>query len=268
MASFKNQMDKYNQKLFLPRGLQYQHNSLLVNGWTRMLTANRNIVTLIKLPNDENVHKTVILAHPYLSDAKLFYLKRPYVDFYLNAGFGVVVFDFNGFGESAFIDFYYELDIMDVAEAVQTNYPQAEIFAHGVSFGAANLINAITHQKHGISKVIIENCLDKNVHYYKKRKKLLFYLMKAMSPFYLKLKQKGDFDQRIKEVKGVTVLGFIYGEEDELTTIGMGKILATNCPVENDFLICKGKHLEGIIKDNVIYQNFILKVLTNRTSNY
>jgi len=266
MASFKKRMDRFKHKLFLSRGLQYQHNPLLINGWIRILTSNRNIMTLIKWPNDAMVHKIVILAHPYLSDAKLFYLKRPYVDFYLNAGYGVVVFDFNGFGESAFIDFNHDLDILDVAKAVQISFPKVEIFAHGISFGAANLINAITNQKHGISKVIIENCLDKNVHYYKKRKKMLFFLMKALSPFYRELKQKGDFDQRIKEVKDISELGFIYGEDDDLTTITMGKILANNCPVDNDFLICKGKHLEGIVKDNIVYQNFIMKILNNRTS--
>src|SRR6476469_9428 len=55
----------------------------------------------------EHPEGAVVLAHPMGTAAKGFWLKQGHGDLLRNAGFHVLAFDFNGFGESESVNFDY-----------------------------------------------------------------------------------------------------------------------------------------------------------------
>ncbi|NJK88073.1 MAG: alpha/beta fold hydrolase [Myxococcales bacterium] len=59
-----------------------------------------------------------------------------------DAGYHAVIFDYNGFGESASVDFEYPRDLVAVAKAVQREFSNLPIAAVGASFGAMRAIEA------------------------------------------------------------------------------------------------------------------------------
>ena len=106
----------YTHRLLMPRGRNYISDHQLETGWTKIKEAykNKQICILYK-KTDIKSKGTIILAHPYLADAKLFFLRRGHAEMYLKLGFDVFLFDFNGFGESPFLNFEYEEDLTQIS---------------------------------------------------------------------------------------------------------------------------------------------------------
>jgi pimeloyl-ACP methyl ester carboxylesterase len=55
---------------------------------------------------------TLVLAHPMGKAAKGFWLRHGHAELFRRAGFHVLVFDFNGFGESEAVSFDYPSDAL------------------------------------------------------------------------------------------------------------------------------------------------------------
>jgi predicted alpha/beta-fold hydrolase len=169
---------KYLFDKIFTRGKQYLHDPTLYEEMMAFTEPERKIVGSYYMPQDvtNNTH-VVILAHPYLAAAKSFFLKENHVREYKKYGYGVVIFDFNGFGESAFIDFDFYKDILSVYAWTKKELNPDVIAVHGISFGASQILRAAGRNKLPGIKIIIENCLDKSIHYFKVRniRALLFF---------------------------------------------------------------------------------------------
>lgn len=258
----KKSIRNFTHKLLLPRGRKYIPDAELEFGWTKVNEQykNKQICILYKKTNQISKGK-VILAHPYLSDAKLFYLKHGHAQMYIQKGFDVYLFDFNGFGESPFLNFYYEEDLMIVAEFAKKTNPTLPVFGHGISFGASHTLTYSTWKNNVFNKIIIENCLDTNLSYYKKRNKKLYYLMLGLMKIFPDVNKHHDYIISSKKLKYASKVLFIYNTKDDLTTIDMGKQLHQNCSVSSILEIFEGQHLNAY-KDNVIrYTEVILSFL-------
>jgi predicted alpha/beta-fold hydrolase len=249
-------------KVFLPRGRNYLSNPDLEESWNKTLIQNgdKKITLLFKTSTQQEAKACIILSHPYLSDAKLFFLKNGHADLYLNNGFNVFIFDYNGFGESEFVNFNYPKDLDLVCEFVKAEYPNLAICCHGISFGASQLINYSMNQGQLCNKIIIENCLDTNTSYYKKRNRKLYLTMKILMRLFPRVNQDHAYTQNIKRIHGKPEVLFIYNENDKLTTIEMGKSIQANCPVKSHFEVFKGGHLEAI-KENKKYESILISFL-------
>ena len=166
-------------KLLLPRGRQYTARPDLEVGWDKeFIELGKKRICILWYRNTIMPSKGIILlSHPYLAEAKSFFLLRGHAEMYIRNQYQVVLFDFNGFGESPFVDFNYSEDLALVADFVRQRVIDLPQFGHGVSFGASHTIVYSTRDQNVFQKIIVENCLDSNLSYYKKRNRRLHLFM-------------------------------------------------------------------------------------------
>lgn len=79
---------------------------------------------------------TLVLAHPMGKAAKGFWLKQGHASLFRQAGFNVLLFDSNGFGESPATSFDYPADILAAGMWAQAKTPNLGVGLVGASFGA------------------------------------------------------------------------------------------------------------------------------------
>jgi len=84
-----------------------------------------------------NANATLVLAHPMGKAAKGFWLRYGHAELFRQAGFNVLVFDANGFGESQGKSFDYPADILAAGIWAQRRHPHLSVGLIGASFGAA-----------------------------------------------------------------------------------------------------------------------------------
>jgi pimeloyl-ACP methyl ester carboxylesterase len=79
---------------------------------------------------------TLVLAHPMGKAAKGFWLRQGHAALLREAGFNLLIFDANGFGESPAHSFDYPADILAAGLAAQARWPALPVGLVGASFGA------------------------------------------------------------------------------------------------------------------------------------
>ena len=246
----------------MPRGKNYISDLQLETGWTKIKEAyKQKQICILYKKTDIKSKGTIILAHPYLADAKLFFLRRGHAEMYLKLGFDVFLFDFNGFGESPFLNFAYEEDLMIVAEFAKSLNPVLSVSGHGISFGASHTLTYATFKNNVFDNIIIENCLDSNLSYYRKRNKKLHFLMLGLMKIFPKVNKNHDYTKNIKHLKNINDVLFIYNMGDDLTTIAMGEQLLQNCNKSCKMEIFEGKHLNAFQDNEKRYTEVISSFL-------
>lgn len=259
MKSFIN---KVFHQILLPRGKQFVLDAQCVQGWETQFVENQGRGIQILYKHLPHATKTVILAHPYLGDARQFFQKRGYTDMYLEMGCNVVLFDFNGFGESPFLDFSYDKDLAMIATFCKDKFSNTNLIGHGISFGGSHTVTYGTYDNHKMDKFIIENILDSNLSYYRKRSKSLYNLMRVLMKFSSRINANHDYIKAASKMHHHGAL-FIYNDEDDLTTVAMGKKLIEQCPEPKKMVIFNGKHLEAYSKNTDKYKNTIREFIFN-----
>ena len=205
-------------------------------------------------------HAFVILVHPYHKKAKDYFLYSGHPELYYNLGYEVVIFDFNGFGESDDLHFEFERDIIHVASYYKALWSIDEVYSHGISLGAAMLIKSLA-MPHPFKKAIIENCLDETTNYFKKRSIPLYILMKVLFFAFPAWRKSNTYTGIISVVDSPDSLCFIYSTQDDLTTPEMGKMLQNNAIIPVQYHLLEGKHMESISKDFLRYNTAIIDYL-------
>jgi hypothetical protein len=259
----KAAIKKRLHSILMPRGKNYMHLSELEQGWDTVSVSKsqKSISAIYKILDLK--FPTVILCHPYLAESRQFFLKRGHAQMYLDMKVNVVIFDFNGFGKSEFINFKYEEDLDMVLGYFKKFMPESKFVGHGISFGASQVINYTSHLNHQFDHIIIENCLDSNLSYYKKRNPKLYFLMRGLMILVPGVNKNHNYVKSAKNISSVKSALLIYNEGDDLTTISMGRQIQQNLTVENQFFVCKGKHLEAYEKNKIEYTQAIKNLVEN-----
>jgi len=264
----KSPTKKVLHKILFKRALKYKSQPELEINYTKTYIESRDkkicILTNVEKKSDSPI---VILAHPYLSEAKLFYIKNGHADMYRSIGISVVLLDFNGFGESPFVNFRFEDDIEMTAEWISEKYPHRKIIIHGISFGASHTITYGKFPQNIAHKTIIENCLDSNLSYYKKRNRKIYLLTKLLMTLYPRGNKNHDYVSSIKEQKNIKKTLLIYNDEDDLTTLEMGQNLKNACNIPQQFEIFHGKHLNALKESPDRYRDIIKKFIFESNQN-
>lgn len=99
---------------------------------------------------------TLVLAHPMGKAAKGFWLRYGHADLFRQAGFNVLVFDANGFGESEAASFDYPADILAAGIWAQQRQPQLSVGLVGASFGAGWGLCAMAREGSPYQAAILE----------------------------------------------------------------------------------------------------------------
>jgi len=129
-------------------------------GWERVRITSRSssrleaIVARTPLPP----RGVVVCAHPMGFACKGFWLRHGHAQALLDAGFHVVAFDFNGFGESPSTNFDFPGDAMSVGNWARGAFAGLPVHALTASFGAINTLSAIAEADFPYDKVVAEGC--------------------------------------------------------------------------------------------------------------
>jgi pimeloyl-ACP methyl ester carboxylesterase len=103
----------------------------------------RNLAAYTLFPISGKVRGITILAHPISKKAKYYFEEVSRISYYLQNEYAILAFDYNGFGESEPLDFYYWKDAVAVIEHARSIYSELDLLIHGLSFGSFHLIRAL-----------------------------------------------------------------------------------------------------------------------------
>lgn len=207
----------------------------------------------------DQTDKIVILSHPISRKGKYFFTDSGRAKTYLDNGYSVLAFDYNGFGESDRIDLFYWQDVAAIIEHVKNHFPEKRISLHGASFGAFHIIRALKHLPQNAS-VTLEN-VNKSLLDYWKKWPITGFLVRFLELVKFKAIQEMDIQEVFRSFeRGDLHIQFIACEEDDITTLAemreLYSVLASN---NKSFTVIEGaKHLAAPAKNPALYQSALL----------
>lgn len=166
----------------------------------------------------------ILMSHPMGVVAKGFWLKYGHAEMLRQAGYHVMVFDLNGFGESTSTTMDYPLDVLAAGHALQASYPDLPVAVFGSSMGAAMSVCAMAQPDHPFAAAILESAFPTLLHFWSRYPipKLGIQLSRIVYP-------AGERNLRpthaAAHLAGAPAILMIYGEADEFTPVRDGKLL-------------------------------------------
>ena len=259
-------LNKILFRILLPRGGKFRIKPYLETGWKSGKIKINNTPLRFLFHTPENISETkysVLLAHPYLSEGRYFFIRSGIADMYRQLGCNLYICDFNGFGRSPFRDFDFEKDLIATGNHIINEHPETKVILHGISFGAAQSIIACTQNHHPFNGLIIENCLDHNLSYFKVRSRKLYYLLRFLNMLRPESAKKHHYTERIAELRFLSAVLFIYCDADTLTTSEMGSKLYDKTAIPSTMQILQGVHLEASAHDASEYRSVLERFLSS-----
>jgi alpha-beta hydrolase superfamily lysophospholipase len=181
----------------------------------------------------EKAKATIVLGHPMGKEAKAYFIKNGYTDLLRMNGFNTLIFDINGFGESAHGNFNYFDDIVAMGIEAQKLTPELPIGYHGISLGGQFSTIAFADETHTYKFAIVESAATTLNEFwimfpfaYKTLKVLNFLLPR----YTLKI----NMLERIKDAKHLDSLLLIYSKSDTWTPVEMGERFKKNSPIPTE----------------------------------
>lgn len=166
----------------------------------------------------------VLMSHPMGVVAKGFWMKYGHAEMLRQAGYHVMVFDLNGFGESTSATMDFPLDVLAAGQALQAQYPDLPVAVFGSSMGAAMSVCAMAQPKHPFKAAVLESAFPTLLHFWSRYPipKLGIQFSKIVYP-------AGERSLRptyaAEHLVGSPDMLMIYGDADEFTPIKDGKLL-------------------------------------------
>ncbi len=166
----------------------------------------------------------VLMCHPMGVVAKGFWMKYGHAEMLRNAGYHVMVFDLNGFGESVSTTMDYPLDVLAAGLELQHQFPELPVAVMGASMGAAMGVCAMAQSNHPFKVAVLESAFPTLLHFWRRFPvpKLGIQLSKLIYP-------KGERSLRplhaAQHLVGKPKVLMIYGEADIYTPVKDGKLL-------------------------------------------
>ena len=200
----------------------------------------------------------VVLAHPINKKAKYFFSDTGRAAVYLNCGATVVMFDFNGFGESDSIDLFYWKDARAVVEFAHKQFPEKQFILHGASFGAFHVIRASQALPSG-STLILEN-VNKSLISYWKRWPLTYFLASVLEIIRVPAVRDMNVKGFVKSLRRKDLnVKFLACEHDTFTTVEEMQELFDDLTIPaKTFTLFEGaSHLTANVKHKLLYERVL-----------
>lgn len=192
---------------------------------------------------------TVVLGHPMGKDAKGFFLTHGYADLLRDHGLNVVVFDFNGFGESPQGSFAFQEDVLAVGRVAKQLTPTLPIAYHGISLGGQWGALAMASAEHPFELAIIESAATSLPEFWVRETipRLTFVLAAVLTPGYLR---RIHAVERFREARGLRHVLFVYSRVDDWTPLWMGERYREACPVPSTMWVADSAEHARIMRSN------------------
>ncbi len=165
---------------------------------------------------------TIVLGHPMGKAAKGYFLKYGYTDLLLDNGFNVMLFDLNGFGESTHGNFSYYYDIIAVSQIAKNLTPTLPIGYHGISLGGMWAAVSFADETHCYDFAILESVATSLEDFWVNFP-MAYRVLRVLGFFMPRYQRHVRMIDRIRQVKNLNSLLFIYSQTDPWTTVAMGE---------------------------------------------
>ncbi|NQD94562.1 alpha/beta fold hydrolase [Pseudomonas sp. CrR25] len=195
--------------------------------WQRLRIDSQSgasIAALLGPAHTAQAKGAVLMSHPMGVVAKGFWMKYGHAKLLRQAGYHVMVFDLNGFGESTSTTMDYPLDVLAAGQALQAQYPALPVAVLGASMGAAMSLCAMAQPAHPFKAAVLEAAFPTLLHFWSRYPipRLGIQLSKLVYP---------AGERRLRPIHaaehlvGRPGLLMIYGDADEYTPVADGKLL-------------------------------------------
>ena len=195
--------------------------------WQRLAIASGSgarLAALLAEAHTPRARGAVLLAHPMGTAAKGFWLKQGHAELLRRAGYHVMLFDLNGFGESSSTTMDYPLDVLAAGQALQARYPQLPLALLGASMGAAMSVCVLAQADHPFKAAVLESAFPTLLHFWRRYPlpRLGIQLSRLLYP---------AGERRLRPIHaaahlvGQPPLLLIYGEDDIYTPVADGQQL-------------------------------------------
>ena len=175
----------------------------------------------------------VVLAHPMTLATKGFWLKQGHTAILREAGFHVLAFDFNGFGESESSDYDFPGDVIAAGEFLRKRVAPLPLSVVGCSFGAGYAMCALADDTHPFRAAVLESSWP-SLPFYWRPYRIPYLVLRASQVVY------PSFERRLRPILAATKIKhkprllLIHGGKDAITPPQVGKELreAIGAPAE------------------------------------
>jgi uncharacterized protein len=167
---------------------------------------------------------TLVLAHPMGKAAKGFWLRQGHASLFRRSGYNVLVFDANGFGESAAASFDYPADILSAGQWAQSRTPELNVGLVGASFGAGWGLCAMAREGSPFKLAVLEAAFPTLPEFWK-HYPVAHAALKASQIVWPIMERKLRPESEAPKVIGHPSVLLIYGDKDKYTPPEHGRRL-------------------------------------------
>jgi uncharacterized protein len=220
-------------------------------GWTQVRIASRSHSSLAAIVRETDAAVplgVVVCAHPMGRASKGFWLRGGHAQALLEAGFHVVAYDFNGFGESASTNFDFPGDAISVGAWARGRFPDLAVHALGASFGAMNTISAMADPAFPYDRVVAEGCSPSLAAFWKAYPfaNAVLTIARAIAPG---VQQRLRPEASLAHMRAGVRLLLVHSKADEWTPVAHGDRLAAAAPAGADvrrLILDRAAHTHGL----------------------
>lgn len=210
-------------------------------GWQRVSidsASHARLAAVLKQTSVPQPRGVVVCAHPMGLACKGFWLRNGHADALLDAGFHVLAFDFNGFGESPSTNFDWPADSLAAGRHARRLFPGLPVHALTASFGAMKTLDALGLPDFPFERIVAEGCAPSLPQFWKHYPfaHAVMEVSRRLSP---------GMERRLRPLlgmarlpEGVRVL-LVHSEGDRWTPPAHGAELAAAAPA--------GRHVERVV---------------------
>ena len=213
------------------------------DGWQRARIASASgaaLAAIWRATTVEPARGVVVCAHPMGLAAKGFWLRQGHAQALLDAGFHVVAYDFNGFGESASTNFDYPADAVAVGAWARRHWTGLPVHARTASFGAQNTVCALGHPEFPYDRVVAEGC-SRSLPAFWRRYPFAHAVLQVSRLFAPASERRLRSELQVRNLPGHVRLLLIHSRADRWTPVEHGDRIAAGAP--------PGARLERLILD-------------------
>ena len=234
------------------------------DGWERVAIPGvdgHGLAALLR--REPDARGVAVCAHPMGLAAKGFWLRYGHADALRDAGYHVLAFDFNGFGESPSTGFDYPRDVMFVGQWAREQFPGLPLHAVTASFGAMNTLCCIDDPAFPFASVVAEGCAPSLPQFWKAYPGAYAFLQATRVVAPAVERHIRPVAHLAKAKPGVPLL-LIHSQADRWTPVAFGDELARAVPATTPFTrltLERAEHTHGMRDEPERYWPAVLEFL-------
>jgi len=220
-----------------------------------MSKSHGDIKGLLGAALTDKVKGNIVCAHPMGYSARGYFLKNGIADFLRNSGYNVLIFDFNGFGDSSDGDYNLPEDVIAAGNKLQEWAPGHKLGIFGISFGGAMSVCALSKKENPYTSAVFESTFSSLAEFWA-HFGMLGKLIKIMQILTPGVEKKMNAMHNVSKIKNTKKILWIHGDADIQTPVEMGLRLQKAANIPSDlWVVPEGEHARCYTKNPELYND-------------